>query len=608
MMTPNESSKRRLILGFEQRAIAAAIPCLLLLALSGCGIPGLRGGGAGPTLPSDFNGVTSADSSARVGIEEFFDDPVLTGLIAEGLAGNQELRIRNEEIQIARNEILAARGAYLPFVSLNARSGFERTSKFTPLGAAEEQLTYPGGGEFPDPLPNTRITADLFWELDIWGALRRARDAAMQRYVEAVERRNYFVTQLVSEIAENYYQLAALDQRMVYLNQTIAIQLRSVEVAEAQKAAGLGATELGVQRFSAEVRKNESQKLIVAQRIVETENRINFLVGRFPQQVDRVDWNFIALDPSRLRAGVPAQLLLNRRDIRAAERELVASGLDVQVARARFYPRLALTAGVGFEAFSPRYLFDPGAFVANAAGELVAPLINKMAIQADYMSANARQLQALYDYQRTVLNAFTEVVNSLAKVENYRRSAEFKVSQVAALARSVDVATDLFQGARGEYADVLFTQRELLEARTNLIEIKQEQLSAIVDAYRALGGGFLLSSSGVEATEAFYLTPEGETIEVLPQPLPAGAPAVEEPLPNPAAALPAAPANPANPAAPAAPTNPALPAAPENPANPAAPAVPADGVAGPGAEISRGAAGRSVPPPVRFEALDLPPE
>lgn len=527
-MSATPSSYRASVADVLRNAAVAAVLCLMPLALSGCGIPCLRGAAPGPSLRGDFNGVTTAGNSARTGVDEFFGDETLTELIVEGLAGNQELRIRNEEIQIARNEILAARGAYLPFVSLNARSGFERTSKFTPLGAAEDQLTYPGGGEFPDPLTNTRVTADLFWDLDIWGGMRAARDAAMQRYVEAIERRNYFVTQLVAEIAENYYDLAALDRRLTYLDQTIAIQKRSLEVAEAQKAAARG-TELGVQRFLAEVRRNESEKFIVAQRILEVENRINFLVGRYPQPVARASWDFIALDANQLQVGVPADLLLNRRDIRAAERELAAAGLDVYTARTRFFPRLALTAGVGFEAFSPRYLFDPGAFVANAAGELVAPLINKAAIQADYMSANARQLQALYDYQRTVLNAYVEVVNSMNRVENYRKSVELKMAQVEALDRSVGVASELFQGARAEFADVLFSQRDLLEARMDLIETKQEQLSAIVDAYRALGGGFLLSSSGIEATEAFYLTPQGDLIETLPQPTPATAPEVTVP-------------------------------------------------------------------------------
>lgn len=202
--------------------------------------------------------------------------------------------------------------------------------------AAEDQLTYPIGGRFPDPLPNVRLSADLFWRIDIWRELRNARDAAMQRWCEAIEARNYFVTRLVAEIAENYYELAGLDKRLEFLNQTIEIQQQSLKVAKAQKEAARG-TELGVQRFLAEVRKNESQRLIVRQRIIEVENRINFLVGRYPQSVDRVSWDFISLDSRALQVGVPAQPLLNRRDIRAAERELAASGLDVLVARAHFF-------------------------------------------------------------------------------------------------------------------------------------------------------------------------------------------------------------------------------------------------------------------------------
>ncbi|WP_231756471.1 TolC family protein [Lignipirellula cremea] len=494
--------------------MAQVMACALLLFVSGCAIPQLCCPDAGPVLPDHFNGEVSSESSAQIGIEEFFNDPVLTQLLTEGLARNQELKIRNQEIRIANNEIMARRGAYLPFVTLGATGGFDRTSRFTPLGAAEDQLTYPGGGRFPDPLPNVGLTANLFWELDIWHRLRNARDAAMQRYVEAIEARNYLVTRLVAETAENYYELASLDKRMVFLNQTIELQKKSLEVAKAQKDAARG-TELGVQRFLAEVRKNESQRLIVQQRIIEVENRINFLVGRYPQAVDRQGWDFISLDSRMLSVGVPAQLMLNRRDIRAAERELAASGLDVQVARANFYPRVAISAGVGFEAFNPRYLFDPGAFIARAAGDLVAPLINKAAIRAEYLNANARQLQAVYHYQRTVLNAFTEVVNRMAKVQNYGDSVAIKQQQVKALEESVSVASDLFQGARAEYVDVLFSQRDLLEARTVLIETKQQQLAAIVNAYQALGGGYLLSSSGREFAELFCLPPvynDGEVI------------------------------------------------------------------------------------------------
>lgn len=479
--------------------------------------------------------MATADNAAHIGIVEFFNDPVLTDLMIQGLVQNQELKIRNQEVQIASNEIMARRGAYLPFVTVGARGGMDRTSRYTPLGAAEDQLTYPGGGRFPDPLPNVGLSANLFWDLDIWRAMRNSRDAAMQRYIEAIEARNFLITRLVADTAENYYELASLDKRLVFLDQNIKIQEQSLEVAKAQKEAARG-TELAVQRFLAEVRKNESQRLIVQQSIIEVENKINFLVGRYPQPVDRQSWNFIRLDARVLSVGVPAQLLQNRRDVQAAERELAASGLDVLVARARFYPRLALTASVGYEAFNPRYLFDPGAFVASAAGDLVAPLINKQAIRADYLSANARQIAAVYDYQRTLLNAFTEVVNSMAKVENYRRSVEFKQQEVKALEESVDVARNLFNApireefARVEYVDVLLATRDLLEARTALVETKQQQLSAIVNAYQALGGGFLLSSDGGNFTDLFCLPAGVQPRDIISSPPPGQA--VEPPAPN----------------------------------------------------------------------------
>lgn len=185
----------------------------------------------------------------------------------------------------------------------------------------------------------------------------------------------------------------------------------------------------------------------------------------------------------------------NRPDIRQAERDLEAAGLDIQVARANFFPKVIITGGVGYESFNPKYLFNPEALVANVAGSLVAPLLNKKAIQAEYMTANAKQLQAVYNYQRVVLNAFTEVVNRMAMVENYSRSIEVKKLQLKALEASVASASDLFQNARVEYVEVLLAQRDLMDARTVLIETKKEQLSAIVNAYQALGGGVSISSS-----------------------------------------------------------------------------------------------------------------
>ncbi len=505
----------------QKRVIARAIACSLVLVLPSCRIPGLRqaeqapsvpstyngSSNSGPDQPAGFDGAPSSENSAQLGIEEFYTDPLVARLIQQALFSNRELRMLNEEVEIARNEILARTGAYLPFVTFGAHAGLDKPSLYTPMGAAENQLLYPGGKHFPDPLGNFLGAFNFFWTPDIWRQLHNARDAARQRYIAASEKRNYFVTRLVADTAENYYRLVALDKRLENLNLTIALQEQSLETAKARKDAGRG-TELAVQRFQAEVRKNQSEKLIVRQEVVEVENRINFLVNRFPEPVERTSVGYFDLTIHDLSVGLPVQLLQNRPDIRQAEHELIAAGLDIKVARARFFPSGAITSGVGYQAFNLKYLFvTPEALIANVAGDLVTPLINKLAIRADYRSANARQLEAVYNYQRVILNGYTEVINRVSMVENYRKSIEIRKQQLASLEASVDSATKLFLNARVEYVEVLLAQRDLLEARNVLIETKRQQLAAIVNAYQALGGGV-----------GFNTPPGPKVIEVAPPP------------------------------------------------------------------------------------------
>ncbi len=441
----------------------------------------------GPTDSTD--GIALLENSAQLPQAAFYNDPYLFGLITDTLTGNQELKILSEEIRIAGNETYARSGEYLPFVSLGAGAGLEKPGQHTRAGAVEEQLEVAPGTGFPDPLGDFRVGATASWEIDIWKKLRTAQRAAAVRYLATQEGRTYIVTRVVAEVAENYYTLLALDNRLETLQATIAIQQQSLTVARAKKEAGR-ATELAVQRFQAEVQKNLSERSIIQQEIVETENRINFLAGRYPQPVERIRVEFVDVNLTTLGAGVPSELLLNRADIREAERQVAAAGLDVQVARTRFYPSLNLTAGLGWNAFSTGYLFQtPESLAYGLAGELVGPLINKRAIKAAYASANAAQLQAIYNYQQTVLQAHIEVVNQITKVENYRRSIEVKKRQLESLTASVDVAGKLFQNARAEYVEVLLAQRELMEAKMQLIDIKKEQLGAVVNAYQALGGG-----------------------------------------------------------------------------------------------------------------------
>lgn len=483
--------------GRGKRLLGTVATFAALLLSAGCGIPKLQPAQEGPTLPGTFpeafKPVEGTETSSQVGIEEFFNDPTLTALINEAMAGNQELKILEQNIAIANNEVLARRGAYLPFINVGAGAGLERPSRYTRDGAIDAQLDILPGQPIPNPLPNFLMAADFSWQIDIWRQLRNARDAAAFRYLGSAEGRNYVVTRLVAEIAEKYYTLMALDKRLENLDFTIDLQEQSLEMSQKKKDAGRG-TELAVQRFLAEVRRNQSEKLIVYQDIVVAENRINFLVGRYPEAIERTSAKFLELELHALNLGAPSDLLLNRPDVRQAERDLEAAGLDIRVARARFYPQVFIRAGVGYAAFDPRYILNtPEAIIANVVGDVVAPLINKKAIRADYLSANAKQLQAVYNYQRVILNAFTEVINRMAMVENYRKSIEIKKQQLAALEASVDAATKLFQNARAEYIDVLLAQRDLRDARMVLIDTKKEQLTAVINTYQALGGGNLLA-------------------------------------------------------------------------------------------------------------------
>jgi len=483
-----------------QRAVAAAIACGVLLVLPGCCIPGLRPAKTGMVLPTSYDGpptgitnatvtgTASPDSSAQLRADEFYNDPVLVGLICQAVANNRELKGLEEDVEVARAVVMSSRGAFLPLVGVRGSAGWDRHSVFTPVGAAEEQLEYRPGKHFPKTPGDFLLGLDFLVPIDLWRALRNSRDAAVQRYLAAIERRNDFVTRMVADVADNYFRLMALDQRLATLNQIIALQQQSLEAVEKLLKAGRETT-LSVRRFEAEVRGNESEKLLVRQDIVETENRINFLLGRLPQPVERNSAGFLDLTLHPLCAGVPAQLLLNRPDIRQAERELEAAGLDVKVARAQFFPKVAITGTVGYQAFNPKYLFNPDALIFNAVGELTAPLLNKAAIRADYLVANARQLQSVYNYQSVILNAVIEVVNRLSGVQNYSQSIEIKRQQLKALEAAVVDAGKLFQATRIQYIDVLTSQRDLLQAKTLLIDVKRQQLSAIVNVYQALGGG-----------------------------------------------------------------------------------------------------------------------
>ncbi|WPO78941.1 TolC family protein [Flavobacterium sp. KACC 22761] len=464
----------------------------LCLAVVGCKAPAPDTTTTSEPVPESFGAAATQDTTntSTVKWRAFFKDQNLVDLIDVALKNNQELNMTLQEIEIAKNDVRVRKGLLLPQVGVRAGAGVEKVGRYTSQGAGDATTEIKPGVEMPDPLGDFTIAAYANWEVDIWKKLRNSKKAALNRYLATVEGKNFVVTNLIAEIADSYYELLALDNQLDIVKQTITLQSNALEIVKIQKQAAR-ATELGVKKFEAEVLTSKSMEFDILQQIKETENKINFLLGRYPQEIKRSNTKFLTLLPASVSAGIPSQLLMNRPDVKQAELELVAAKLDVKVARAEFYPSLDITAAFGVQAFKPSYLFTlPESLLYSLAGDLAAPLINRNAIKAEFSSANARQLQALYNYDKTILNAYLEVSNQLSKIDNLQKSYDLKSQQVDALNKSIDVSNDLFKSARVDYFEVLMTQRDALEANLELIDTKKEQLNAAVHVYRDLGGGW----------------------------------------------------------------------------------------------------------------------
>lgn len=467
-------------------------PCLLgvLLALASCRVPALMQSTGNKSVPGAYDNGRDTTNMATIPWRNFFTDQNLLNLIDTALKNNQELGITLQEIEIARNDIRFRQGKLLPTVGARLGAGVEKVGRYTSQGAGDATTEIKPGKEMPDPLMDFAAAAYANWEVDIWKKLRNAKKAAISRYLSTVEGKNFVLTNLVAEVANSYYELLALDNQLEIVTQNIGLQKNALDIVKIQKEAAR-ITELAVQKFGAEVLKSQSLEFDIRQRIKETENRINFLLARYPQDIPRDKSSFLSLMPAAVSAGIPSQLLANRPDIKRAELDLDAAKLDVKVARAEFYPSLEITAALGLQAFKPSYLVKfPESMLYSLAGDLAGPLINRNAIKAEFYNANARQLQAVYSYERSILNACLEVSTQLSKIDNLAKSYDLKSKQVDALTRSIDISNDLFKSARADYLEVLMTQRDALESKLELVETKKEQLNAVVNIYRDLGGGW----------------------------------------------------------------------------------------------------------------------
>ncbi len=458
-----------------------------------------------PTVELDgvYRGVLDTDDSVapRPMPAKFFHDPHLVALIDIALANNQELRILTAEVDVAAAEVQAIRGERRPRLDGGVGVGTEKPGHTTSQGAAEAASQI-DGGPVPEPLHQLEVGLEASWEVDIWRKLRTQRDAARERYLQSVEGQRFATTVLVSELARTYYELLAIDAELAAVNDNVQLLENSLEVVRAQKEAAR-TTELAVQRFEAELFKVKAEAIDLMQRATITENQIQYLCGQPPGPVTRTSpESFIATDLVAPRVGVPAELLQERPDVRAAERGLAAAHLDVEAARLMFYPSLSVDASLGVEAWKLGELAVlPESLAFGASAGLLAPLLNRKTLKANHAAARAKQTQAVVAFEQTILSAWNEVVTHATRVGAMGRLVGMQASRVDRLQAAIESSSQLFGAARADYLEVLTTRRDALEARLELIQARRDQLCAVISLYQSLGGGWDRPDSHPNASE-----------------------------------------------------------------------------------------------------------
>lgn len=441
--------------------------------------------------PASFAGTTADTANAgTTDWRTYFNDPLLVQLIDTALARNLDLQMALQRVEMARAGARAARGAQLPTVGLNTTAAMRRFGLYTMDGAGNIVTEIVPGKIVPIDLPDLYIALQATWEVDIWGRLRNQRKAAVSRMLASQEGAHLVMTNVVADVAVAYYELVALDNELAILRETVVRQEEALNVIERQKDAGR-ANELAVQQFEAQLLGTKALQKEIEQRIVATENLINLLLGRFPQPVPRNAAGLAGPLPADPAVGLPAQLLRNRPDIRAAELELMAARFDLKAARAAFLPNLNITAGYGYQAFDPTLLFEsPSSIAYHLVGGLFTPLLNRNALKARFREASAQQLAAVFAYQQRIITGHVEVMNELSNLGKLREAGDLRRQRNDVLQASVDVSRELYRNAKAGYIEVLLAQQNALSANLELVEVQKRQRFALVDLYKALGGGW----------------------------------------------------------------------------------------------------------------------
>ena len=436
------------------------------------------------TLATDklFRDQASADSInlANMPWQGVFKDAKLSALIQKGLDQNLNLKNAIENIVQARASLRQSKLAYYPNLNLDANVTRNKQS--------EAGLNFPPGININTLTTTYKLGLSTSWEADIWGKLSSTKRAALATYLATDAAKQAVQTQLIADIANNYFLLLSYDKSLEITQQTLEARIKNVETIKALKE---GAIVTGAAVVQSEANRYAAEVLIpdIKQDIRETENALNILLGQAPGPIERGVLGEQQA-PENLAIGLPSQLLQNRPDVRQAEFNFRVAFENTNLARTYFYPSLTLTASGGFSNLELKNFFDNSIFYSIIGG-LTQPLFNQGLNKARLTTAQSQQLQALNSFQQSLLVAGQEVSNAMYSYQMAVEKEDSRKKQIESLEKAVDFTQQLLEySSATNYTDVLTSEQNLLSAQLNGINDNLQKLQALVDLYRALGGGW----------------------------------------------------------------------------------------------------------------------
>ena len=416
---------------------------------------------AGPTAPA----VTFGDLKWF----DLFQDETLRELIKTALKDNFDVRIAAQRVLAAQAFVTIEKSALYPSVNAEAGGDWQQ-------GVSRGLSSAFAGGR-------------VFWELDIWGKIRRSTEAARGEYMAQEAVQQAVIQSLVTGVASGYFQLLELDQELAVAKQSLASRQESLRLVQARLTGGVS-SQLDADQAMSLVATAAATIADVERRREQAENYLSTLLGRNPGPVERSKGLADQKLTPQVPAGLPSTLLDRRPDIRQSEQLLVAANARVGVAKAMFFPTISLTTSGGYQNYQISNLFHSSGGVWGYGGGLVAPLFNAGSIWANYKASKAQREAAILSYQKSIQDAFRDVADSLV---GYQKTKEYLAQRelfVVTLRDQLRLANMRYVGGVSSYLEVLDTERQALDAELSYAQAYLGHLDSVIFVYKALGGGW----------------------------------------------------------------------------------------------------------------------